>query len=69
MQSNETTRKKSSQAHPAQTIVIRVTDDKSGKQEEEINCKVAVINNLTQWTGGMCLKNVKCNYHHCSYAA
>ncbi len=53
MQSNETARKKSSQAHPAPAIIIRVTDDKSGKQEKEIYRKIAVIDNLAQWAGGM----------------
>ncbi len=47
--------------HPPPAVIICISNDKTGEEEEEINRKIAMIYYLSKRSWGMSLKDVEKN--------
>ena len=69
MQTNYTPLEESTDTHPIPTVVISITDNKTGKHEKEIHCQIAMIDNLSKMTAAcMCFKKMEDNNHDSRHA-
>jgi len=59
-----------SRTHPVPTVIVCIADDEARKHEEEIDCQIAMIDNLVQMVAaGMRFQQMKGHYHSSRHAA
>ena len=69
MQTNYTPLEESTDTHPIPTVVISITDNKTGKHKEKIHRQITVIDKLLQMTAaGMCFQQMESDNHYRGYA-
>ena len=64
MQADDTAFEESADTHPVPTVIIGITDYKARKHKEEVDGKIAVINDLCEMVATrMCFKKME-GYDH-----
>ncbi len=69
MQAYKTSLEESPCAHFVPAVIISISYDEAGKHEEEVHCKIAVVDDLACRAWRIGLENVKQDHQYGGYAS
>ena len=68
MQAHDSSLEKSPQSHFAKAVVVGIAYHIAGKQKEEVDGQITMVDYLLGRTFGISLKEMKSDYHHGGHA-